>query len=71
MPSPCTVGYCMPTALYSIYATVGLHVTVLRMPVLKLYESLRSVNDRWQEGHPLENLQIQYTCSLYVYKKNI
>ena len=33
MPSPYTVGYCMPTALYSIYATVGLHVTVPRMPV--------------------------------------
>ena len=32
----------MPTALYSIYATVGLHVTVPRMPVLELYESLIS-----------------------------
>ena len=31
----------MPTALYSIYATVGLHVTVPRMPVLQLYASLR------------------------------
>ena len=31
----------MPTALYSIYATVGLHVTVPRMPVLQLYESLK------------------------------
>ena len=30
----------MPTAMYSIYATVGLHVTVPRMPVLQLYESL-------------------------------
>ena len=30
----------MPTALYSIYANVGLHVTVPRMPVLELYESL-------------------------------
>ena len=30
----------MPTALYSIYATVGLHVTVTRMPVLQLFESL-------------------------------
>ena len=29
----------MPTAMYSIYATVGLHVTVPRMPVLQLYES--------------------------------
>ena len=40
MPSPCTVGYCMPTALYAINATVGLHVTVPRMPVLKRYGSL-------------------------------
>ena len=31
----------MPTAMYSIYATVGLHVTVPRMPVLQLYESLK------------------------------
>ena len=30
----------MPTAMYPIYATVGLHVTVPRMPVLQLYESL-------------------------------
>ena len=30
----------MPTALYSIYATVDLHVTVPHMPVLELYESL-------------------------------
>ena len=30
----------MPTAMYSIYATVGLHVRVPRMPVLQLYESL-------------------------------
>ena len=30
----------MPTAMYSIYATVGLHMTVPRMPVLQLYESL-------------------------------
>ena len=44
MPSSCTVGYCMPTALYSIYATVGLHVTVPRMPVLQLYESLNHDN---------------------------
>ena len=40
MPSPSTVGYCMPAAMYSIYATLGLHVTVPRMPVLQLYESL-------------------------------
>ena len=33
----------MPTAMYSIYATVGLHVTVLRMPVLQLYESLNVI----------------------------
>ena len=45
MPSPCTVGYCMPTAMYSIYATVGLHVTVPRMPVLQLYESLIWIYD--------------------------
>ena len=31
----------MPTALYSIYATVGLHVPVPRMPVLQLYDSLK------------------------------
>ena len=31
----------MPTAMYSIYATVGLHVTVPGMPVLQLYEFLR------------------------------
>ena len=41
MLSTCTVGYCIPTALYSIYATVGLHVTVPRMPVMQLYESLK------------------------------
>ena len=29
----------MPTAMYSVYATGGLHVTVSRMPVLQLYES--------------------------------
>ena len=33
--------------------------------------SLKSVNDRWQEGHPLENLPIQYIFSLCVYKNNI
>ena len=33
----------MPKALYSIYATVGLHVTVPRMPVLQLYESLKII----------------------------
>ena len=31
----------MPTAMYSIDATVGLHVTVPCMPVLQLYASLR------------------------------
>ena len=38
---PCTVGYCMPTAMNSIYATVGPRVTVPRMTVLQLYESSR------------------------------
>ena len=32
----------MPTAMYFIYATVGLHVTVPHMPVLQLYESLKN-----------------------------
>ena len=31
----------MPTAMYSIYATVGLRVTVPRMPVLQLYKSVK------------------------------
>ena len=38
----------MPTALYSIYATVGLHVTVPHMPVLQLYESLTHLRVRLQ-----------------------
>ena len=47
IPPPCTVDYCMPTAMYSIYAT-GIHVTVPRMPVLQLYESLKSYYQLWE-----------------------
>ena len=53
MPSPYTVGYCMPTAMYSIYATVGLHVTVPRMPVLQLYVSLNLTWNKYTKLCPL------------------
>ena len=60
MPSPCTVDYCMPTAMYS--ATVGLHLTVPRMPVLQLYKSL-SYHCIGSTNLSITNIRLKYVTS--------
>ena len=60
----------MPTAMYSIYATVGLHVTVPRMPVLQLYESLKVTRvldlEKFIVEAPIIDIFIFTTNRLYV-----